>query len=93
MSEIYKVAETESFSDMIRKKEYSSLYAKITEYVYPLLKSNPFFGPKIKKLKGEFEDYFRFRIGDYRLFYIIDEKEKIVFIVSLKHRKDAYKRK
>jgi mRNA-degrading endonuclease RelE of RelBE toxin-antitoxin system len=30
-------------------------------------------------------------MGDYRLFYKIDEKENIVFIINIEDRKDAYK--
>jgi mRNA interferase RelE/StbE len=56
-----------------------------------MLKGNPFFGVNIKKLKGEFKDLYRFRIGDYRLFYKIDEEESIIFILNIENRKDAYK--
>lgn len=87
----FKIAETNSFSKKITKSEYKKLYKKITEYVYPMLKRNPYFGPNIKRLKGEFSDYYRYRIGDYRLFYKIEEEKIIIFIVDIKHRKEAYK--
>ena len=64
----YKIAETDTFFKKIRSTKYASLYKKITDYVYPLLRLNPFFGPNIKKLKGELKDIYRYRIGDYRLF-------------------------
>jgi mRNA interferase RelE/StbE len=32
----------------------------------------------------------RYRIGKFRLFYIIDEKEKVVAMISIDDRKDAY---
>jgi mRNA interferase RelE/StbE len=63
------------------------LYKKIFENVYPFLKNNPFFGTNIKKLKGEYKEIYRFRIGDYRLFYKIDEKEYIVFVINIEVRK------
>ena len=44
----------------------------------------------IKKLKGSLEGLYRFRLGKYRLFYSINEKEIIIFILDLKLRKDAY---
>ncbi|MFH1760809.1 MAG: type II toxin-antitoxin system RelE/ParE family toxin, partial [bacterium] len=68
-----------------------NLYSKIRNYVYPQLNNNPFFGPNIKKLKGTLEDYYRYRIGNYRLFYKVDSDKVIVFIITLKDRKDAYK--
>ena len=51
---------------------------------------NPFYGPNIKKLKGEFEGFYRFRIGKYRLFYVIQENELLVISVDIEKRKDAY---
>jgi mRNA interferase RelE/StbE len=59
--------------------------------VYPILRQNPFFGTNIQKLKGEYKELYRVRIGDYRLFYKIEETEKIIFIVNIENRKDAYK--
>jgi len=39
--------------------------------------------------EGEFEEYYRFRIGNYRLFYIVDKQKVIVFILEIANRKDA----
>jgi mRNA interferase RelE/StbE len=78
----YKIAETETFQKKINSHTYHSLYSKITDYVYPLLRKNPYFGPHIKRLKGNYKDIFRFRIGDYRLFYKIEE-EKVIILRQL----------
>ena len=40
------------------------------------------------KLTAE-EDY-RLRSGNYRIIYRINDKEKIVYIYRIKHRKEAY---
>jgi mRNA interferase RelE/StbE len=87
----YHIAETETFSKKINSKKYNHLQKKIMEDIYPILKMSPFFGPNIKKLKGEYKEVYRFRIGDYRLFYKISEQESIVFILNIENRKDAYK--
>jgi mRNA interferase RelE/StbE len=87
----YKIAETDTFSKKINSKKYNHLYSKIQNDVYPMLRKNPNFGVNIKKLKGKYKALFRFRIGDNRLFYKIDEAEKIVFIINIENRKDAYK--
>ncbi len=42
-----------------------------------------------KKLKGE--ELFRIRIGAYRVIYEIEDARLVVFIVRVKHRKDAYR--
>jgi mRNA interferase RelE/StbE len=82
----YKIAETENYS-----KKYEHLYRKISEDVYPILKNNPFWGGNIKKLKGEYKEVYRFRIGNYRLFYKVEEQKLIIFIVDIQSRQDAYK--
>ena len=87
----YRIAETETFEKKIKSTKYKSLYKKIKEYVYPILRENPYFGSNIKKLKGNYKDLYRFRIGDYRLFYKISEDTVIVFIIDIETRKDTYK--
>ena len=87
----FKIAETENFEKKIKSNKYKHLYSKIVEYVYPLLRENPFYGNNIKKLKGDYKEIYRFRIGDYRLFYKITEETVIVFIIDIEARKDSYK--
>ena len=43
------------------------------------------------KLRG-YQDQYRIRVGDYRIQYRIRDEELVVLIVSLRHRKDAYRR-
>ena len=87
----YTIAETQSFTKKMEQAIYKKLYKKIYAYVYPQLKRNPFFGPNIKRLKGQYSNYFRYRIGDYRLFYNIEKEKVIVFIIDIILRKNAYK--
>jgi len=42
-----------------------------------------------KKLSGR--SGYRLRIGDYRVLYYINKKEKFISILSVQHRKDAYR--
>ncbi|MCK4541934.1 MAG: type II toxin-antitoxin system RelE/ParE family toxin [Spirochaetales bacterium] len=86
----FKIAETESFIKKIEKPKYRRLYKKIVEYIYPMLKRNPYFGPNIKRLKGQYSDFYRYRIGDYRLFYKIENENIMIFIIDIAHRKNAY---
>ena len=88
----FKIAETEYFSQQM-KLIGKNLNTKVSNYVYPQLRENPFYGLNIKKLKGDFSEIYRYRIGDYRLFYSIDTKNKIVILVSINQRKEAYKKK
>ena len=42
-----------------------------------------------KKLKG-YKDQWRIRAGDWRVLYIIDDASKLVSIMRIAHRLDAY---
>ena len=86
----FQIAESKTF-EKVKKKIDSQLYTKIKNIVYPQLKSNPYFGTNIKKLTGGFEGYYRYRIGSYRLFYLIENEKVLVVIIDLKHRQNAYK--
>jgi len=43
-----------------------------------------------KKIFKE-ESYYRIRIGDYRIVYEINDKDKTVNIFRIRHRKEAYR--
>ena len=86
----FQIAETNNFTKTIKDID-KKLYNKIYNNVYPQLKSNPFYGTNIKKLKGKFEGYYRYRVGNYRLFYIIENEKVLVIITDFNHRKSSYK--
>lgn len=58
--------------------------------VYKQLQKQPYFGTNIRKLVDWDSDTWRYRIGKYRLFYEIDEEEKIVSILTIETRGKAY---
>jgi mRNA interferase RelE/StbE len=64
---------------------------KLSEYVYPQLRDNPFFGKNIKKLKNYQPATWRYRIGKYRFFYEINETERVVSMITAESRKDSYR--
>jgi mRNA interferase RelE/StbE len=43
-----------------------------------------------KKLKGNIEDFWRIRKGDYRVIYQISDLVKIIDIRRIRHRRDVY---
>ena len=45
--------------------------------------------PNCLKLTGE--EGYRIRSGDFRILYRIDDKNKIVYIYRIKHRKESYR--
>ena len=90
----FRVFETDEFLKGLRKlplKESDFLRRKLDEYVYPLLRKSPFFGPNIKRLRGYMPPTWRYRLGDFRVFLAIDQAHRIVFMLSLDNRRDAYR--
>ena len=87
----FQIAETDTFVSKLSDPKFSKVYKKISDYVYPQLRENPFFGSNIKKLKGDFEGLYRYRVGNYRIFYKIENNQVLVIILDIDDRKDAYK--
>ena len=46
--------------------------------------------PGSRKLSGE-KNLWRIRIGDYRVVYGIDDRQRIVDIIRIRHRRDVYR--
>ncbi len=47
--------------------------------------------PGVKKLADD-EDFYRIRVGDYRVVYQIHDRKLIVLIVKVGHRREVYTR-
>ena len=64
---------------------------RIKEKIKVTLCVNPFptGDNDIKKIKGS--KFWRLRVGEYRIFFDIDQEEKIVYILSIRHRSKAYR--
>ncbi len=86
----FQIAETKEFEKTIKKLD-SKIYIKIKNIVYPQLRKNPYYGTNIKKLKGEYEGVYRYRLGNYRLFYVVNDEKVIVIVTTISHRQNAYK--
>ncbi len=89
----YRIFETEQFQKDLKQIALSGrpkVAQKLQEFVYPPLGEHPHFGPNIKKLKGFDPETWKSRIGAWRFFYKIDEKEKIVYMLAASHRSSAY---
>jgi mRNA interferase RelE/StbE len=92
---MYRIFLTNEFLKQLNKIDSrirKGLEKKIGEYISPQLKQEPHFGKNVKKLRGYVPETWRYRIGSFRLFYIIDEVEKIVALISIDDRKDAYQK-
>lgn len=45
-----------------------------------------------KALKGNLKDYWRYRVGDYRIIADINDAVVKILIIEIGHRKDIYKK-
>ena len=94
MSRVYRIFETSQFLEKLEHQNFKGrkekIKLKLAEYVYPQLKEEPHYGLNIKKLHGKYNEVWRYRIGDWRFFYSIDEKEKIVFMLTVRERGESY---
>jgi mRNA interferase RelE/StbE len=89
----YKIFETNEFLKKIEKisnSDKSFIEKKLLQHIYPQLREEPHYGNNIKKLIGYKPETWRYRIGKYRLFYVIEESEKIIYTLSIDLRKDVY---
>ena len=74
------------------KKQISRLPREYQKAIYSSLKSletKPYSG---KKLEDKIKDKYSLRVGVYRILYQIFKKELIILVVSVAHRKEAYRK-
>lgn len=89
----YRIFETGQFIEYLSQDfegQGDRIRKKLSEFVYPQLRENPYLGKNIKKLKNYKPDTWRYRIGKYRFFYEIDEKDRMIYITTADARKDSY---
>lgn len=63
---------------------------KILNRCFETVSKNPYFHANIKKLHGVFEGSFRYKAGNLRIIYSIDESKKIVYVEVIVTRGSAY---
>ena len=81
----YKSIFTRSFT-----KEFDKLPRNIKERILEALENTPDAPYAGTKLRGKLERLWRWRIGKYRVIYLIDAKEKAVVFLDVGLRKAIY---
>ena len=74
------------------RKELERLDPAQVNRIFPIIESlaqNP--RPTQCKKLSDLQNLWRIRIGDYRLIYHILDKQKMVDIVAIRHRREAYR--
>lgn len=83
----YKIKLYKSFAKDIKVLPLRD-YQKLVKSIYQLA-SDPF-PSGFKKLKTSEDDYYRIRVGNYRIIYQVNNNELEILIIKVGHRKDVY---
>jgi mRNA interferase RelE/StbE len=90
----FRILETTEFRKSLEKlssAQSAFIEKKLGAHIYPQLRAQPYFGPNIRKLREWTPETWRYRLGRYRLFYLIDADARIVYMLTADDRKDAYR--
>lgn len=94
MPKAYRIFETARFQAVFSRITPPGLRERLEETlrqrIYPRLSAQPHHGPGIRKLRGYEPGTWRYRLGSWRLLYVIDDTEHVVSLLSIRPRKDAY---
>jgi len=89
----YRIFETAAFLEDLTDApaaQRGRLRAKLTDYVYPCLRRAPRDHPQARHLRDYHPETWRWRLGDWRAFYLINDEDRIVSMIALSLRRDAY---
>ena len=84
---MYKVVYLDSVEEDLKELDKSAA-RKILIRIETYLASNP--KELGKPLKGHFQGFWRYRWGNYRVIYKISDREILILILRIGHRKDIY---
>ncbi|MBU1870342.1 MAG: type II toxin-antitoxin system RelE/ParE family toxin [Candidatus Omnitrophica bacterium] len=84
---MYKVVYLDKVEEDLRKLDKPTI-KKILNRIETYLAKDP--KELGKPLKGEYQGYWRYRWGDYRIIYKISEKEILILVLRIGHRREVY---
>jgi len=80
-----------SIAEKYFKKLDKKRRRKIKEKLLALSRQqNPLENTQVKALTGELKGFYRLRIGDYRIIFALLEEEKVIAVVNIFPRGNAY---
>jgi mRNA interferase RelE/StbE len=90
----YRIFETRAFrKDLERLGPAAArrIRATLEGRVYPVLRLTPRALPSAARLRNWEPPTWRIRVGSWRIFFEIEDGERIVLLTAADHRKDAYR--
>jgi len=91
MSMAYKVVPTPNFEKDLKKIGKSNAI-KIIKWIDSNLENSQNPREKGKQLKYDFKEYWRYRIGDFRLLAEIIDGKLMLSLITVAHRREVYKK-
>jgi mRNA-degrading endonuclease RelE of RelBE toxin-antitoxin system len=85
----YKVRIARTAARQLSENLPETVAAACAEFIFGALAENP--ARVGSELRAPFEGQHRARRGAYRVRYRIDEENKIVYVLDVDHRRDAYR--
>ncbi len=58
---------------------------------FKALGTEPRAQPGVRRLAGRFDGFYRYRVGDYRVVYSVEEDAKTVSVAAIGHRREIYR--
>lgn len=85
----YRIELSNQAERVLRKiaEREPQLYSRVAQALDDL-ERDPFQG---KPLKGELKGRHSYRIGSYRILYVIHRQQLLVAVIDIRHRKDIYR--
>ncbi len=90
----YRLFETKTYQrdlDRLGPAASKRIRATLEGRVYPVLRAAPRNVPTAARLRDWDPPTWRIRIGSWRIFFEIDDTERIVFLTAADHCKDAHR--
>jgi len=77
------------------EKELSKIESQATRRILRFLKERVANDPRSvgEPLKGELSEFWRYRVGDYRLYATIQDEQVTVLVVKVGHRREVYRKR
>lgn len=72
-------------------EEADPVLARNLNRCFGMSRDDPYRHPNVKRLKGPLAGYLRYRVGDWRVVYEVQEQEERVIVVVIARRSDAYR--
>jgi len=85
---MYKLTLTDE-TRRVYEKANTPLARKLAK-CFRLIEANPRAGNNAKPLKGPLAGRWRYRAGDYRMVYFVDDPARIVSVIAIAHRRNVY---